>query len=148
EDILDHQLGRRSLGRHSRSSTWPPIIGRTFSNINLAADHWEDILDHKRIVSIEYSFDMLVAIPMFETKVMSLGRNSGTLTWPLIIEKSFSKINLAADHRDDTLEHQLILRIYELECGILETITMFKTNVMSCANHWAKLWNINLAVNH
>ena len=48
---------------------------------------------------------------MFETKVMSLRRNSGTSTWPLILGKSFSEIKLAADHRDDTLKtnQQLIL---------------------------------------
>ncbi|KAI2798458.1 hypothetical protein BLOT_012739 [Blomia tropicalis] len=51
-----------------------------------------DIFDHSLIFfyfPILISLDgngcvMLVAIPMFETKVMSLGRNSGTSTWPLI----------------------------------------------------------------
>ncbi|KAI2802283.1 hypothetical protein BLOT_010476, partial [Blomia tropicalis] len=89
-----YQLGRPSLGRLSRTSTWPPIIGKTFSNINLAADHWEDSLEHQLCRR-------------------SLGRLSRTSTWPPIIEKTFSNINLAANHWEDTLVHQLGCRSLE-----------------------------------
>ncbi|KAI2801976.1 hypothetical protein BLOT_010167 [Blomia tropicalis] len=30
-----------------RTSTWPPIIGTTLLIINLAADHWDDTLEHR-----------------------------------------------------------------------------------------------------
>ncbi|KAI2802247.1 Exocyst complex component 4 [Blomia tropicalis] len=69
-------------------STWPLIIGKTFSFINLATDHWEDFLEH-------------------QLGHRSLGRLSRTSTWPLNIGKTFSNINLAADHWEDFLEHQL-----------------------------------------
>ncbi|KAI2799490.1 hypothetical protein BLOT_011395 [Blomia tropicalis] len=34
-DTLEHQIGSRSLGRHSGTWTWPPIIITTLWNINL-----------------------------------------------------------------------------------------------------------------
>ena len=46
-DTLEHGLGRRSLGRHSGTTNWLPIIGTTRGNINLAADDWDDTREHQ-----------------------------------------------------------------------------------------------------
>ncbi|KAI2797284.1 hypothetical protein BLOT_011265, partial [Blomia tropicalis] len=82
EDILEHQLGHRSLGK-------------TFSNINLAADHWEDNLEHQ--------FDR-----------RSLGRQSRTSIWPPIIGEFVSVAVLLLMIINITLIYQLILMFYHL----------------------------------
>ena len=77
-NTLEHQLGRRSLSRQCRTSTWLLIIVRTFWNINLATDHCPKTLEHQLGCRL-------------------LSQYSRTSTWLPIIFPTLWNINLSAD---------------------------------------------------
>ncbi|KAI2799708.1 hypothetical protein BLOT_014640 [Blomia tropicalis] len=68
---------------HQLSSFWLKLMV-----INLAADYWEDFLEH-------------------QLGRRSLGRLSRLSIWPPIIGKTFSNINLGTDHWEDLLNINL-----------------------------------------